>query len=318
MTPAAAQASAYDPAPFGDRGGDLVVDIGHTQATADRHFGEVVSGGDLTDHTGGLTERTDSEDLAPDVCMDAEHVDRGRHLGPLDRPFSPAVGDGEPELGVVLAGGDVVVGFGLDTGREAQQDLRRHAGLGEQHVEAVELVETVDDDATDAGLDRHTQLGERLVVAVEHEPLGRNAGVERNMKFAAGGDVEVHALLVSEAGHRCAQERLGGVGDAVTEGLDGLAATVAQVLFVVDEDGRAELGGEIERVAATDVEHTLDDLGGLGRPPRKGRMSGSPDHIDSGAETPSRFRAIWRPTWLAATKARRAWVSSGATPSPIT
>ena len=124
------------------------------------------------------------------MSVDAEHLDGRRHLGPFDRALGGTGGDGESEFGVVLARGDVVVGLGLDAGREPQEDLRGDTGLGVQHVETIEFVEAIDNDATDAGLDRQTKLGHRLVVAVQHEPFGRNPGVERNMEFAAGGDVE--------------------------------------------------------------------------------------------------------------------------------
>ena len=45
-----------------------------------------------------------------------------------------------------------------------------------------------------------------------------------------------------------AQERLGRVGDAVAERRDRLAAAGPEVRLVVDEQRRAELGGEVEDV----------------------------------------------------------------------
>ena len=249
------------------------------------------------------------------MSVDAEHLDGRRHLGPLDRALGGTGGDGEAELGVVLARGDVVVGLGFDPGREPQEDLRGDAGLGVQHVETIEFVKTVDDDATDAGLDRHPKLGDRLVVAVQHESLSRNPGVERNMEFATGCDVEVHAFLMGEAGHRPAQKRLRGVGDTIAECLDRLTAAITEMLFVVDENRGAELLSKLKRVAPSDVEHAVDDLGRVGQQAGGQRTHG---YIASGAETPSSCRAIWRPTWLAATSARRAWVSSGAMASLMT
>ena len=49
-------------------------------------------------------------------------------------------------------------------------------------------------------------------------------------------------------GHRRAQERLGRVGDAAAQGGDRFAAAGAQVGLVVDEERRAEFGGQIEQV----------------------------------------------------------------------
>ncbi len=83
---------------------------------------------------------------------------------------------------------------------------------------------------------------------------GGDAGRERHVELATGRDVEVHALLVGQAGHGAAQEGLGGVGDAVAPGRDRLPAGVAQVLLVVDEERGAELLDELQEVDAADVE----------------------------------------------------------------
>ena len=77
------------------------------------------------------------------------------------------------------------------------------AVLGMQAVEAIELVEGVDDDATDArGPSAWRSSSIALVVAVKDEPLGRDAGGQRDVQLAAGRDVEAHALLVDQPGHR--------------------------------------------------------------------------------------------------------------------
>ena len=72
---------------------------------------------------------------------------------------------------------------------------------GDERLDAVELVERVGDDAPDAALERELQLGVRLVVAVEHDAGRGEAGVERELQLAAGGDVEVQPLVGHEAGH---------------------------------------------------------------------------------------------------------------------
>ena len=130
--------------------------------------------------------------------------------------------------------------------------------------EALELVEAVDDDAADAGLAGHPELVGRLVVAVQHEAVGGHAGRERDVELAAGGHVEVHALLVGQPRHRQAQERLGGVGHPVTERGDGLAATGPEVRLVVHEQRGAEPGGELLEVAAPDAQAALAHRGRVG------------------------------------------------------
>ena len=135
------------------------------------------------------------------------------------------------------------------------------------------------------------------------------------MQLAAGGDVEVHALLVGEARHGDAEEGLGRVGDATGEGGDGLAAAVAQVLLVVHEERCAELVGDVEQVAPTDREPTVvADDGVVGEQVAGKRRR---HHICSGADTPSRSSPIDRPMRADSTSHRRAWVSSAGT-SPMT
>ena len=91
------------------------------------------------------------------------------------------------------------------------QDVRRRQTLGVQRVEPIELVEAVDHDVAHAGRDRHAQLVDALVVAVHHGARRRHAGCQGDVQLAAAGHVEQHALVVGQAGHRPAEERLRGV-----------------------------------------------------------------------------------------------------------
>ena len=129
--------------------------------------------------------------------------------------------------------------------RSTTRGVGADAGGGE-HVEAIEFVEGVDDDVADLGLDRLTEFVARLVVAVERARARRDAGGERDVQLAAGGDVEQQPLVVGEPGHRSAEERLGGVDHPlVPERRDRLPAPGAQVRFVVDEQRGTELLGEV-------------------------------------------------------------------------
>ncbi len=168
---------------------------------------------------------------------------------PLDGTGGGPRRQSEPELGVLLAGADELVGVDLDPRGDAGQHLRAptapaarrprdrpRARVGRPPgLDAVDLVEGVDDDAPDPDRQRGGQLLGRLVVAVQDEAVGGHAGGEGHVELAAGGDVEAHALLVGQAGHGHAQERLGGVGHAVAPGRHRLAAGGAQVGLVVDE-----------------------------------------------------------------------------------
>ena len=63
-------------------------------------------------------------------------------------------------------------------------------------------------------------------------------------ELATGGYVEVHALLVGQSGHGTTEERLGGIGHAVSKGSDGLPAPSPEVGLVIDEKGRAKPVGQ--------------------------------------------------------------------------
>src|SRR5581483_3328901 len=97
-------------------------------------------------------EGPEPEDLAPDVGV---HARKLHHAGRLERPGAgdglvgrPA-GEAEPELRVVLPRPHELVGVRLDTGCHPDEHRRRAAapGRARQALEAVELVEGVDDDA---------------------------------------------------------------------------------------------------------------------------------------------------------------------------
>ena len=89
----------------------------------------------------------------------------------------------------------------------------------------------------------------RLVVAVEHDALGREAGVQRDVQLAAGGDVEVRAPPRRRAapsrgrGTPCPRRPRASAPKCVAV----LAAPGAQVVLVVDEQRRAELAGQRRR-----------------------------------------------------------------------
>ena len=138
-------------------------------------------------------------------------------------------------------------------------------GRLQQAAQPGDLVEGVDHDAADAVLERGGQLARRLVVAVHDEALRRHTGRERDVELAARRDVEVHALLVGQAGHGPAQEGLGGVRDAVAPGGHRLPAGLAQVVLVVDEQRRAEFLGQLEQVDTPDMEVALLVDGGRAR-----------------------------------------------------
>ena len=286
-------------------------------------------------------EEVGDEHLAADVHVDPDQLDGRRVLRPRHRAGGVAGGHTEAELRVDLSGADEVVGVRLDARRGPDEDLWPEPVVGMELREPVELVEAVDHDATHPGGPRVPQLLDRLVVAVEHEALGRNAGGQGHVQLAAGGHVEVHPLFVREARHRQAQEGLGGVGHAVAEGGDRFPAPTPEVGLVVDEQRacRAARPGRARRIrrcevvrrrrpppspAAAGEERPLTSIPGAAPAPSRrlpgGRASREPRplaHIASGADTPRRSSPIAIPVRAASTSHSRACVSSGGT-SPRT
>ena len=94
------------------------------------------------------------------------------------------------------------------------------------------------------------------------------------MQLARGRHVDAHALLVGEARHGLAEERLRRVRHAVAEGRDRGAGSGPQVVLVVDEQRRAELGGQIEHVETRDTEATVGVDGRV----RRQKVSGKRRH----------------------------------------
>src|SRR5689334_830675 len=154
------------------------------------------------EHLGDLLERVEVEDLRADVRVQAAHLER---LDPVER--ARQVVDLEAELGVDLAGLDLLVGVGLDSWGDAQQDPL----AGSNALEAVELVERVGHDVPHALLDGVAQLCLGLVVAVEVDALGRNPATQREEQLPARGDVGGDSLLGQQPESRGAREGLAGV-----------------------------------------------------------------------------------------------------------
>ena len=114
------------------------------------------------------------------------------------------------------------------------------------------------------------QLGLGLRVAVQVEPLGREAGAQGEVQLAPGGDVAAEPLLGEHPQHRGARERLrrehdlAGAAVRVRQRRRERARRGAQVLLGDDVGGRAELARQLAGVAAADAQHAVRDRGVLG------------------------------------------------------
>ena len=138
--------------------------------------------------------------------------------------------------------------------------------FGHEAIEMVDVGVVVDDDMPDAGGHRLGQLGLGLRVAVQVDPRGVEAGLERDRQLAARGHVARQALLAQDAQDGGARKGLGGEVDlevlaAGRVGADEGPRALADVVLDDDVGGRAELVRQGDGVAAAQLE-----VPGLGDP----------------------------------------------------
>jgi hypothetical protein len=174
----------------------------------------------------------------------------------LDRLLCEPVREPEAEFGVELPGLDVVVGGRLDPGGDPDQHV---LGTVEQPIGQLDLVEGVDDQVADAGLERIAELCLGLVVAVQMDAGWVEAGGQRHMELSARGDIHRQTLLAHHpvgggGGERLARvdhlERIG----ALIERAHVLAGTAAHVVLGIDVGGCPEPLGQLDDVTASDLQ----------------------------------------------------------------
>ena len=140
------------------------------------------------------------------------------------------------------------------------------AGAGDRG-QPLDLVERVDDDPTDAGVDRPGQLVDGLVVAVQPDPLGRHVGGQRGRQLTAGAHVERQPFALDDADDRLAQERLAGVVDVgAGEPVPELPAPRTDVGLVQHVRRGAELAREVVDAYAADGQHAVRAARDVTRP----------------------------------------------------
>ena len=230
LTPACAQARLRRFGPGGLCRRRLAVDVGDAEPTSDDELGQTEGREERAEHLGRLLEGGRLEDLAADVRVHADQLDRGHELQGGHRLRGGTGGDGEAELRVLLPRPHELMGVRLHAGRHPDQDLGplpSKCACVQNGAQAGDFVEGVDDDAADPVFERGRQFVGRLVVAVQNQPLGGDTGGQRDVLLAARRHVEVHALFVGQPGHGAAQEGLGGIGDPVTPSGDRLTTGLA-------------------------------------------------------------------------------------------
>ena len=206
----------------------------------------------------GLAEPVELEDLAADVGVQADQVEMRRHQGLPNGFQRDPVPQSEPELGVHLPGLDIGMSVRFHPWGDTQQNrLLVAAGPGYLFQQS-EFLEAIDHHETNPAGKRVLQFGAGLVVAMKEDALGGEAGRLGHVILPARRHVYGEALFQHHLLHRHRGERLAGVDDlevvgVLPEGSHVPAALVADGLLLVDHEGRAELGHQIDHVAAVDL-----------------------------------------------------------------
>ncbi len=222
----------------------------------------------------------------------------------------------ETELGVVVTGAHVLVGMGLDARRHPDEDgrLPAVADLRHQALEAVDLVEGVDDDAPcfcDKGL---TQLPVGLVVSVQDQALPGHAGGQGHIGLPPGRHVDAEPSSCASRAISRQKNALDAYATPSPKAANASRQRLPKVLFVVDEHRCPHVPAQGDDVDAADQQTPpgsrrrgqRKQAPGQGRRVRRGGVACG--HIVSGAVTPSSPRPTAKPTRVASTSHKRAWV----------
>ena len=159
----------------------------------------------------GRPEGRQPHELRTDVHRQALQVD-ARHLHGLPGQLARQV-EVDPELVLGLARGDLFVGLGVHVRVDPQRDRRLAAAVGGDTVERCELGRGLDVELQDADIQRRGHFLGRLANPGEDDPLGRDAGGERDPHFALGDHVGAGALAGQRAHHREIGVGLEGIAD---------------------------------------------------------------------------------------------------------
>ena len=115
----------------------------------------------------------------------------------------------EAELRIGLAGGDRGVGLARDIGGDPDQDVLDGAPTLCDQLQALDVVQRVEHDVTDPGVQRELELSDRFGVAVQIDAAGVKAATQRQRELAARRDVTGQTLLRQHPVDGGAGKRLG-------------------------------------------------------------------------------------------------------------
>ena len=199
---------------------------------------------------GGVFKDALVEDHGADMAVQALE----RHVRSIQRGADKfqrlARADGDAELHVHPSGVHRLVGVRVDAGRDAQEYLLPHAAHARLAVQSLKLLRSVHHEAADAVVEGITDIRVGFAVAVEPDPLRREARLQGGMDFAAGDAVDAHPLLCHDAVHLpegaglAGIERQGFIAEGGAEGVLVHAAVEAYARLVHEVEGRAVTLGQ--------------------------------------------------------------------------
>ena len=135
--------------------------------------------------------------------------------------------DGGAELAVHLAGGDGLVGVGVDARRQAQQHLLLDAPAASLGLDGLDLLHVVGHEVADVVVHAVDDVLVRLVVAVEVGVGQIVARLQGGVDLAGGYHVDAHALLPHDL-----VDALEGVGLAGIQGTAGRAEMLLEGILI--------------------------------------------------------------------------------------
>ncbi|SHT57929.1 Uncharacterised protein [Mycobacteroides abscessus subsp. abscessus] len=216
----------------------------------------------------GYLKAVDIKDLRTDMAVQSNKPKVIGGEDPPDGLQSLPARERQPELLILMRGGDELVSVCLDADGDSHQHVLHHACPAGDCLQAIDLNHRVDDNVPDTGLYRLCQFRLGFVVAVQRDSLRRKLGTQGNGQLARRTNVQAQPLVLDPPRDLGAQECLGRVVHAgsTTECRRHVAAARTEVVLVNHEQRGAVLLGEFGDGQARKGHFTVGTARGIAGP----------------------------------------------------